>query len=101
LRSADAGPLRRSAAGSPVTLLPVALSAKLRASPNDFVLDGISGSVGSSPVRGKLRLSLAPAKTIEGQIDADFLDAGALVAAAAGMPKSTRAEVAWPSEPFV
>jgi large subunit ribosomal protein L24 len=101
LRSADAGPLRRGAAGSPVTLLPVALSAKLKASPNDFVLEGINGSVGSSPVRGKLRLSLAPAKTIEGQIDSDFLDAGALVAAAAGMPKSTRADAAWSSEPFI
>jgi uncharacterized protein involved in outer membrane biogenesis len=100
LRSADAGPLRR--AGSPAALLPLALSAKLKASRDDFVLDGIGGSVGSSAVRGKLKLSLAPAKTIEGQIDLDFLDAGALVAAAAGMPKSMRADAAkWPSEPFV
>ncbi|MEN3377130.1 MAG: hypothetical protein V7604_2485, partial [Hyphomicrobiales bacterium] len=101
LRSADAGALRRAVPGSSVTLLPVALSAKLKASPNDFALDGISGSVGASPVRGKLKLSLAPAKTIEGQIDSDFLDAGALVAAAAGMPKSMRADVPWPSEPFI
>jgi uncharacterized protein involved in outer membrane biogenesis len=100
LRSADAGALRRAVAGS-ITLLPVALSAKLKASPNDFALDGISGTVGSSPVRGKLKLSLAPAKTIEGQIDSDFLDAGALLAAAAGMPKSMRADVPWPSEPFI
>jgi large subunit ribosomal protein L24 len=102
LRSADAGPLRRGVAGAPVTLLPVALSAKLNATANDFALDGLNGSVGSSPVRGKLKLSLAPARTIEGQIDLDFLDAGALIAAAAGMPKSTRADAAkWPSEPFV
>jgi large subunit ribosomal protein L24 len=101
LRSADAGPLRRAGAGAPVPLLPVALSAKLKASPNDFVLEGINGSVGSSPVRGKLKLALAPAKTIEGQIDSDFLDAGALVAVAAGMPKSVRADATWPNEPFV
>jgi large subunit ribosomal protein L24 len=102
LRSADAGPLRRGVAGAPVTLLPVALSAKLNATAIDFALDGLNGSVGSTPVRGKLKLSLAPAKTIDGQIDLDFLDAGALIAAAAGMPKSARADAAkWPSEPFV
>lgn len=101
LRSADAGPLRRGVTGSAPALLPVALSAKLNATTNDFALDAINGSVGTSPVRGKLTLSLAPNKAIDGQIDTDFIDAGALIATAAGMPKSARADAAWPSEPFV
>src|SRR5206468_5381054 len=102
LRSADAGPLRRAGVGSAAPLLPMALNAKLKASPNDFVLEGINGSVGNFPLRGNLKLSLAPAKTVEGQIDLDFLDAGALVASVAGMPKSARSDAAkWPSEPFV
>jgi large subunit ribosomal protein L24 len=81
--------------------LPVALRARLNATANEFALESMSGAVGGSPVRGKLKVSLLPTRQIEGEIGADSLDLGALVAAAAGMPKPARADAqGWPSEPF-
>jgi large subunit ribosomal protein L24 len=102
LQAADASPLRRGTVAQPAALLPVALRAKLNAGASELALDGISGVIGGAPVRGKLKLGLGSVRRIEGQIDADALDVGALVAIAAGMPRTAaRADAPlWPGEPF-
>lgn len=97
LQAADVSPLRRGAAARSTALLPVALRARLTASGNDVALDGITGNVGTAPVRGKLRL--ANFERIEGQIDTDQADAMALLAILSGMPKA-RGDVTWSGEPF-
>lgn len=98
LQAADAGPLRRGAAARTTALLPVALRAKLNATANDVALEGIAGSIGGAPVRGKLKLT--GLQRIEGQIDTDSADVMALLAIASGMPKPRGDAPAWSSEPF-
>jgi uncharacterized protein involved in outer membrane biogenesis len=101
LQAADASPLRRGAVAAGA-LLPVAVRAKLNANANELALENISGAVGGSPVRGTLKLGLGTPKRIDGQIDADFIDLPALVAIAAGMPRTTpRADSqTWVADPF-
>jgi hypothetical protein len=81
--------------------LPVALRAKLNASPSEVALDGLSGAVGGGPVRGNLKLTLA-SKRLDGQIDADLIDVPTLLATVAGMPRvAARASAPmWAGEPF-
>jgi hypothetical protein len=57
LQAADVGPLRRGAAARASVLLPVALRARLNATASDLALEGITGSIGGAPVRGKLKLT--------------------------------------------
>jgi large subunit ribosomal protein L24 len=98
LQAADVGPLRRGAAARATALLPVALRARLNATGNDIALEGITGAVGGTPVRGKLKL--ANFERIEGLIDTDAADVMALLAFAAGMPKPRGDALAWTGEPF-
>ena len=98
LQAADAGPLRRGAAARATALLPVALRARLNATGNDIALEDITGAVGGTPVRGKLKL--ANLERIEGQIDTDAADVMALLAFASGMPKPRGDALAWTGEPF-
>jgi len=102
LQAADMSPLRRGAVTQPSALLPVAMRAKLNATASELALENMSGVVAGSPVRGKLKLGLGAAMRIEGQIDADAIDVAALVAIAAGMPRSVaRGDApAWAGEPF-
>ena len=100
LQAADASPLRRGSI--PLgTLLPVALRAKLTASPTELAVNGLSGVVGGGPVRGNLKLAL-DSKRIDGQIDTDAIDLPALLAIVAGMPRvAARAGAPmWAGEPF-
>jgi large subunit ribosomal protein L24 len=101
LQAADASPLRRGSVTS-AALLPVAVRAKVNANATELALENISGAVGGSPVRGRLKVGLGAPKRINGQIDADFIDLPGLVAIAAGMPKTTTRSdsQAWAGEPF-
>lgn len=102
LQAADASPLRRGAAAQSNQPLPVALRAKLAASPTDITLDNLAGAIAGAPVRGKLKLTLGAAPRIDGQIDADVVDGAALIAAAIGVPSAPARSDAplWPYEPF-
>lgn len=102
MQAADLSPLRRGVVTQPSALLPVAIRAKLTVNVNELAVENMSGVVGGSPVRGKLKLGLGAAKRVEGQIDADAIDVPALVAIAAGMPRSVARGDApiWAGEPF-
>ena len=100
LQAADVSPLRRGAAARSTALLPVALRAKLNASADEFALENLSGNVGGSPVRGKLKLTLGQPQRIEGQVDTDAADVMALLAMAAGMPRARGDAPVWTGEPF-
>jgi len=102
MQAADASPLRRGTIAQPAVLLPVALRAKLNASASELALENMSGVVGGSPVRGNLKLGFGAAKRVDGKIDADTIDIPALIAIAAGMPRTpARVEApVWPGEPF-
>jgi large subunit ribosomal protein L24 len=91
---ADAAPLRR---GGP---LPVKLQARLNASADDISIENLSGAIAGTPVRGRLKLALGTTTRVDGRIDAESVDAAALIAAAIGMPVSAARDAFWPAEPF-
>jgi large subunit ribosomal protein L24 len=102
LSAADVSPVRRGAAARSSALLPLAVRAKLDANSDQLAFDQISGIVGNSQVRGKLKLALGSNRQIDAQIDAESADVAALVAIFAGMPKHTasREGANWLSDPF-
>ena len=100
LQAADVSQLRRGAAARSAALLPIALRARLNASADELALDNLSGTVSGAPVRGKLKLTLGHPQRVEGQIDTDVADVTALLAMAAGMPRSRADGPPWPAEPF-
>jgi large subunit ribosomal protein L24 len=92
---ADAAPLRR---GGP---LPLKLQARVNASASEVAIENLTGAIAGSPVRGRLKFALGAATRVDGRIDAESVDAAALIAAAIGMPASAaRADALWPAEPF-
>jgi large subunit ribosomal protein L24 len=68
------------------------------AGPVAVALEQLIGQIGGSPLRGNLAVTFADQPQIEGAIEAEAIDAPALIAAALGMPR--RGEAAWPAEPF-
>lgn len=98
--NADARPLRR--AGPSSAPLPVAFSGQLALTGHSVTLGDLSATIAGSNVRGKLGLTLAPPMRLDGEIEADSVNAAALLAAAAGMPAGGGAEGwIWSGEPFV
>jgi large subunit ribosomal protein L24 len=97
---ADAAPLRRAATAPQP--LPVVLRARVKATADDITIENLSGAIAGSPVRGKLTFALGSVTRIEGRLDAETIDAAAIIAAAIGMPApATRGDApAWPAEPF-
>lgn len=92
---ADAAPLRRG-----VAPLPLKLQARVNANADEIAIENLSGAIAGSPIRGRLKLARGAAPRIEGRIDAETVDAAALIAAAIGMPASAARETSWPAEPF-
>lgn len=97
---ADMAPLRGP--GDSRAALPVALTTRVTFSGGNLSLGDINAVVAGSAVRGRLDYALTRPHQLRGEIDADQIDAAALVAAAIGMPTSSvnNAAVAWSSEPF-
>jgi large subunit ribosomal protein L24 len=91
-----ATPLRRGAAP-----LPVKLQARFDGNADAFTLDNLSGAIAGSPLRGKLKIVRGTTTHVDGRIDAESVDAAALIAAATGAPgPSTRPDAVWSAEPF-
>ncbi len=97
---ADLAPLN----GGSRAALPVTFAGNVGLKGKDVTLSDIDASVAGASLRGKLALTLAAPRRLQGDIDADSIDAAGLVAAAIGLPAAaTNKESAawtWSSEPF-
>jgi large subunit ribosomal protein L24 len=98
ITQADAAPLHGGGQGA----LPVTLAGKIGLSGQQLTFTDIKAKVADSALRGKLSVTLASPRQVQGEIDADNLDVAAIVAAAIGMPASNGKTTAWSwsSEPF-
>ena len=109
LSFAATGPLRRqwhidgALAAGPIDAKAKGAIRLQRGTPVTVAFDRLSGTIGGSPMRGKLALTFADAPTIEGSIETDALDVPAAIATALGMPRhaAERPATLWPAEPFV
>lgn len=91
------GPARDDAA------LPVTFDGRLAVKGGDVSITDINASVGGSRVRGRLALGPVAPRQISGEIEADTVDAGGLLAAAVGMPATAAGPGKlwlWSTEPF-
>lgn len=98
LQAADVAMLR-PAAGAPV---PVTLRTRLAMADGRIGVDDVAGTVAGTAVRGRFTVVPGAPWRIDGEVEADTVDAAALVAAAVGMPGRGAAPKAsaWSSEPF-
>ncbi len=97
--AADARMLRRS--GQTTTPLPVTLTATLALAGERISTDDFTASISGAPLRGKLALTLAQPRRLDGTLDVDNIEAGDLLAAAIAMPSVKLTDAAtWSSEPF-
>ncbi|HLH89719.1 MAG TPA: AsmA-like C-terminal region-containing protein [Xanthobacteraceae bacterium] len=87
-------PLRNPAAAA----LPVALTTKLSVDGDRLTFDALDGHVADAALKGQIGLVLGQPLRIDGHLDADTIDAAAVLAAALGAP--THAAAAWSDEPF-
>jgi large subunit ribosomal protein L24 len=97
---ADAAPLRGAGGRAP---LPVIFAGNIAITGKDLSLADINATVAGTTLRGKLGLTLSSPRRLQGELEADSIDAAGLIAAAIGMPApaaGTGAVWAWSSEPF-
>ena len=80
---ADMAPLR----GRHARALAGHLRRQCRADGHDLTLSDIDASIAGSALRGQLGLTLRSPRRLQGDIDADSIDAAGLIAAAIGMPR--------------
>lgn len=97
---ANVAPLRGPARDDSV--LPVTFDGRLAVKGAEVSMTDINASVGGSRVRGRLVVGFSAPRQVSGDIEADTADAGALLAAAIGMPSAaaTGKQWVWSSEPF-
>ena len=86
----------RATPGERVT---AALTSRVSTVGRQFKFENAMASIAGTPLRGKLDMDLTSTPRITGQIDADMIDAAAIIGGIAGLP--ARADGAsWPAEPF-
>jgi large subunit ribosomal protein L24 len=99
ITAADAASLR-GIAGDADAALPASVKAKVSASRQRISFDDISGRLGKSAIGGRLAFALDTDR-IDGRIDADAINASALMAALAGMPSpNANAPLVWSTDSF-
>lgn len=91
---------------------PVTIRTRLALARDTVTFDDLTGAVAGSQIRGKLVVTPGEPMRVDGRIEADTIDAAAVIAAAAGAPAKSAAKsagksagpgstAAWPAEPFV
>lgn len=97
---ADAAPLR----GGERASLPITFAGDIALTARDLTLSDIDATVAGATMHGKLALTLPAPRRLQGEIEADSIDAAGLIAAAIGMPAAAgnngNAAWVWSSEPF-
>jgi uncharacterized protein involved in outer membrane biogenesis len=102
IAKADLQPLRPQA--SKAVLLPLSLNSRIAIAGRSLTFDDIEAQLAGANLRGRLVVDNASPRSINGELDADTIDAAALIADAIGMPASVAdksAAWAWSSAPFV
>lgn len=100
---ADARPLRPAGVAGSVDPLPLSLASRVAITGRSMTFDDIDAKLGASTVRGRLAVDGASPRRIDGALEADTIDAAALIAYAIGMPapaSNNGAAWAWSGEPF-
>jgi large subunit ribosomal protein L24 len=101
LAAADLRPLVRAMNDQPVDALPATLVATVDVAGSGLSFKDISGAIGKSTLRGRLALDLSNGIGIDGDIEADTVDAQAGLATILGFrPQAAGAAAAWSREPF-
>ncbi|HET7850187.1 MAG TPA: AsmA family protein [Pseudolabrys sp.] len=98
---ADAAPAIDAIGAAPAAL-PVAFTGRVTLSGSDVKFADLDGTIAGTHLRGDLGLALGAPARLSGEINADRLDAAALVGAAAGFPRGRENPAwHWTSDPFV
>ena len=102
--AADVAALRQ-AMGQPGRPLPASLKARVAFGKDRVAFDDLAGRIGQTAVSGNLGLKLEQPWRLDGRLDADAIDAAAIVGALAGMPvqpasRPAAAAATWPAAPF-
>ena len=84
----------------PAVALPLTLGTRLVVDGDKLTLDALDGKIAGAAVKGRLAIVLGHPMQVEGQLDADSIDAAAVIATALGSPASTRHAGPWSAEPF-
>jgi large subunit ribosomal protein L24 len=97
---ANAAPLRGGAGGT----LPVSFAGNIALTGKNLTLDDIDAAIAGTTLRGKLEVALSSPHRLQGELEADSIDAAGLVAAAIGAPAPATGKGgtawSWSSEPF-
>jgi large subunit ribosomal protein L24 len=83
--------------------LPVTFAGNIALTGKYLVLSDINVTAAGAALRGKLSAALTTPRRLQGEIEADNVDAAVLIAAAIGMPATVNGGAtawAWPGEPF-
>ena len=84
----------------PAAAVPVTFATRLSVDGERLTLDALDGKIAGAAVKGQIGLVLGHPTRIEGRIDADTIDAAAVIATAIGTPVSARRTGPWSPEPF-
>jgi uncharacterized protein involved in outer membrane biogenesis len=99
------GPLRldgKLTAGGRAAL-PVTFAGNIALTGNDLILSDINVAAAGAVLRGKLSVALTTPRRLQGEIEADNIDAAPFITAAIGMPAAANSggpAWSWPGEPF-
>lgn len=98
--SADFSPLRRAMTGQSGAGTPVSASAVVGIAGMHVTVTDLSVTVGKAPVHGRLDLKLASPVTVDGDIEADNVDAAAVAAMLLGLPSAAAGAKPWSTAPI-
>ena len=99
---ANVAPLRGPARDD-TAVLPATFDGRIALKGGEVSVSELNANIGGSHVRGKLALALGTPRRVSGEIEADTVNAGGLLAAAIGMPATAAGSGTtwlWSTEPF-
>jgi large subunit ribosomal protein L24 len=85
----------------PGVAMPVALATRVSLDGERLDLGALDARIAGARLKGQVGLALGSPMRVEGRLDADTIDAAAVIAAAIGAPPAARRDVPWSPEPFV
>ena len=84
----------------PGAVMPVTLATRLSVDGERLSLEALDGKIAGTAVKGRIGLVLGRPTRVDGHIDADTIDATAVIATAIGTPAWARHTGPWSPEPF-